>query len=72
MIQIFSIGDVARLLKIPAHRIAYAISSGALPEPEQRNANQRCFTSGEVQRIAKHFGVESPTPGPTTAVREGQ
>jgi hypothetical protein len=72
MIQIFSTGDVARLLQIPAHRIAYAISTGALPEPEQRIANQRCFNCDEIQNVAKHFGVEYGTSGAVTTVKEGQ
>lgn len=60
MQNIYSTGDVARLLGIPAHKFTYAISTGALPEPVQRNANQRCFSEEDVRRIATYFQLELP------------
>ena len=59
MEHIFSLGDVARLLRIQPYKIAYAISTGALPDASCRLANKRCFIAEDVERIAGHFGVES-------------
>lgn len=64
MEAIYSLGDVARILRVQGYKIAYAITTGVLPEASGRLANKRCFTMEDVQRIARHFGVESTTvPG---------
>jgi DNA-binding transcriptional MerR regulator len=60
MTEIYSLGQVARMLDLQNHRIAYALITRALPEPEQRHARQRCFTPDDVQRIAEHFKVANP------------
>jgi len=53
----FSIGDVARKIDIPRHRIEYAMSNGSIQEPEIRVANKRAFNQIEIAEIAKYFGV---------------
>jgi len=50
-------GDVSRLLNIAKHKLEYAISNGSVPEPKQRVANKRAYTTNEVLTIAKYFGV---------------
>lgn len=62
MDKFYALGDVARLLKVQGYQIAYAITTGALPDASCRIANKRCFTEEDVQRIACHFGVEITTP----------
>ena len=57
MQQILGLGDVSRLIGIARHRIEYAISNGAIPEPELRIANKRVFTTEDTERIADYFGV---------------
>lgn len=63
MDKFFALSDVARLLNVQGYRIAYAISTGALPDAAQRIANKRVFTVEDVQRIARHFGVETAVLG---------
>jgi hypothetical protein len=62
MEKFYALGDVARLLRVQGYQIAYAISTGALPEASCRIANKRCFTAEDVRRIARHFGVEITAP----------
>jgi len=59
MEKCFSLKDVARLLGVRSHRVGYALSSGAVPEPDQRLGNKRVFTTDDVVRLAEHFGVRS-------------
>ena len=52
----YLISDVARLLNVPAHRIAYLFMTRKLPEPELRLGNRRVFSKSDVQRVAKVLG----------------
>jgi hypothetical protein len=61
MDKFYALGDVARLLNVQGYKIAYAISTGALPDASCRLANKRVFTSEDVQRIARYFGVDKGT-----------
>lgn len=56
MQQIFSTGQVARMLGIRPHQIEYALSSRQLLEPALRFAGKRVFTEKDVQRAASYFG----------------
>lgn len=62
MERFYALGDVARLLRVQGYKIAYAITTGALPEASCRIANKRCFTAEDVQRIARHFEIETTPP----------
>lgn len=57
MEKCFSLKDVARMLGVRSHRVGYAVSSGAVPEPDQRLGNKRVFTEEDIRRLAEHFGV---------------
>ena len=57
MQKYYSLKDVARLLKVRSHRVGYAVSSGAIPEPDLRLGNKRIFSTEDVQRLAEHFSV---------------
>lgn len=60
MTQLYSLGDVARLLNVAPYRISYAISVGQLPEPSHRFLDKRCFNADDMRQIAEHFGVKIP------------
>ena len=57
-------GEVARLLKTPAHKITYAIGNGYVPEPAQRIANKRLFAPDDIDRLARHLNVPIPPLDP--------
>jgi len=58
MERIFSMGEVAKRLGVPAYRITYAMSTGQLRDASFRFLGKRCFTVLDIERIAEHFGVE--------------
>jgi DNA-binding transcriptional MerR regulator len=60
--QLYLISDVARLLGVPAHRIAYLFMTRKLAEPQLRLGNRRVFSRSDVQRVAKALGRK---PGET-------
>ncbi len=57
MPQLFSTGQLARLLAIPPHRIEYAHASGRLGEPSFRFLGKRVYDAADVRRVALHFGI---------------
>ena len=59
MNQIFSIGQVSRMLGVQPYRISYAIQVGQLPEARFHFLHKRCFTEADIQGIAQFFGVEN-------------
>ena len=50
--------DVARILKVKPYQVSYALSVGLVEEPKLRISNKRVFVEEDVQRLAKHFGVD--------------
>ncbi len=59
MKQLFSTGEVARILGIPQHRIVYAITANKVTEAKFHFLGKRCFDPNDLHRLAKHFGVTS-------------
>jgi len=57
MTTILSTGQLAKLLGIPAYRIGYAHSTGALAEPDTRFLDKRCYNTADIQRVAAHFHI---------------
>lgn len=51
----FILSEVARIVGVKAHVIAYAISSQNLPEPKLRIAGKRIFSTSEVEAIKTYF-----------------
>lgn len=49
------LGEVAGLLGIRPHRIAYAIASGLIQEPDLRIGHKRVFQPDDVRRLEIHF-----------------
>jgi DNA-binding transcriptional MerR regulator len=58
MEQLFSTGQIARLVGVPAYRIEYAHTNTGLGEPAQRVMSKRLYTLADLRRVAQHFGVE--------------
>jgi hypothetical protein len=58
MENIYSTGQVAKLLGIARHKIEYAIVTGLLPEAKFRFLDKRCFTATDIHYMAEYFGVE--------------
>jgi hypothetical protein len=58
MEQVFSTGQVAKMLGVARHKIEYAIVNGHLPEARFRFLDKRCFDAADIQRMAEFFGVE--------------
>ena len=51
MTKVFLLSEVAKLLKRRPHQVAYAISSGLIPEPTLRIGNKRIFQSDDIKRL---------------------
>ena len=52
------LSDVARILGVKGYQINYVLVNGMVPEPRQRIANKRIFTQKDVERLARHFGLD--------------
>ena len=72
MNTIFSTGQLARLLGIPAYKIGYAHATGRLEEPAFRFLDKRCYTAADVCRVAAHFGVTISEASFNAAALEAQ
>lgn len=57
MENIYSTGEVARLLGLRPHQLEYAHGSFALAEPDTRFLGKRVYTPDDVRRVACHFGL---------------
>jgi len=53
----FLLGDVARILDRKPYQVVHLLTTGKIPEPEQRIANKRLFSAEDVTRLARHFKV---------------
>ncbi len=51
----YSLNEVAKIAGVKAHRIAYAIANGYLPEPAQRVTNRRLFSTADLQAALLYF-----------------
>lgn len=58
MQNIYSIGEVAKLLGLQAYQISYAHSTGQIEEPGLRFCGKRAYTESEIRLIAQHFGID--------------
>lgn len=57
MQQLYSTGQVAKLLGVQAYQIEYAYVSGQLAEPAFRFLGKRVHGPDDVRRVADHFGL---------------
>lgn len=54
--ELYLLGDVAKRLDVPPHRVAYLFLTRKLAEPKLRMGNRRVFTVGDAKRVAKALG----------------
>lgn len=54
----YLLSDVAKRLAIRPHKIIYAITSGRVEDVGLRIGGRRIFRPGDIQRIARYFGVK--------------
>jgi DNA-binding transcriptional MerR regulator len=47
--RLYSVGDVAKQLNIPRYSLQYLLEHGHIPEPVQRVAGRRVFTTEEIE-----------------------
>jgi hypothetical protein len=57
--ELFSLGDVARLLAVKPHRILYLLSVGAAAEPALRVAGKRLWTHEEIAALSELLKVQT-------------
>ena len=57
MENIYSTGQVARLLGLRPHQLEYAHASQALAEPSFRFLGKRVYCADDVRRVAGHFAL---------------
>jgi DNA-binding transcriptional MerR regulator len=62
----YLLAEVARLLNVRPHQIAYAITNRLVPEPALRIGGRRVFQAEDIERLRNHFlGATTPaTPPP--------
>lgn len=61
--QHYLLAEVARLLGVRPHQIAYALTNGLVEEPRLRIGGRRVFLPEDVRTLARHFGVsDAKTP----------
>jgi len=53
----YSLGDVARLLQVPPHRVVYLLQGGKVQE-SMRLGGRRAFTLDDVCEIAELLGSD--------------
>lgn len=58
MTQFYSSGDVAALLRIPQHKLLYAIENGMVSDSSMRVGGKRIFSEQDLARLAEHFQVQ--------------
>lgn len=59
MDNIYSIGQVGKILGVQPYKIAYAIETGQLPEASFHFLHKRCFLENDIRRMAEYFGVKA-------------
>jgi hypothetical protein len=57
MKQHYLLGEVGKIVARKPHQIVHLLTTGKIPEPEQRIANKRLFSAEDVERLARHFRV---------------
>jgi hypothetical protein len=57
MKKLFLLSEVAGVLRKRPWQVAYAITSGMVPEPKLRISNKRIFVAEDIERLAAHFGI---------------
>lgn len=56
--ELYSLRDVARILRCQPYQIVYLITTGQVPEPRLRIGGKRIFTFADMARIADKMSLE--------------
>lgn len=56
--ELYSLSDVADLLKVKPHRILYLLSIRAVPEPRLRVAGKRLWTLAEISPLSERLNLQ--------------
>lgn len=67
MTDIYSTGQVARMLGLKPYQIDYAHANGQLAEPAFRFLGKRVYDQTDVRRVAAHFGLNPDNTGGSAA-----
>ena len=54
MTELFSTGEVSKLLAIKPYQLTYVLNLGIVPEPK-RLSGRRLFTKTDIERLRQHF-----------------
>jgi len=57
---LYSMKEVARILRVQNYQIAYLLNTNRVPEPKVRLGNRRAFSVEDIQRLAARLHVEVP------------
>jgi hypothetical protein len=57
--ELFSLGDVARMLAVKPHRILYLISVGSVAEPALRVAGKRLWNHAEIAALSEKLTLQT-------------
>ena len=66
--KLFSLTDVADLLKVKAHRILYLLQTRAVPEPRLRVAGKRLWTLEEIVPISEKLKIQTALEPPEEGI----
>ena len=58
---LFLLNDAAKQIGLKPYQLAYAVSSGLLPEPVLRLGNKRIFTDSDVRNAKRYFANKQQT-----------
>lgn len=53
--NLYSIKEVAKILKKQPYQIAYVLETGRVPEPKVRLGNRRAFDMDEIKAMLDYF-----------------
>lgn len=56
--ELYSLSDVADLLRVKPHRILYLLSSGSVPEPRLRVGGKRLWTHEEIAVVSEKLKIQ--------------
>ena len=68
----YLLNDAAKRAGVRGYQIAYALSQGYLPEPQQWFNRQRVFTDEDVARIKQYFATRPKRGFPGIPRREAE
>lgn len=57
---LFSMKEVARILRVQPYQIAYLLNTNRVPEPKVRLGGRRAFAAEDIERLAARLHVELP------------